>query len=450
MTPSGTVPSSLSIAVVGGGVTGLAAAEALRSRGAAVTIYEKATDPGGLCSGTEIGSTACDRFYHVVLSSDRATLDWIRSLGLGERLVWSDAGSGFFGRGRIAPLATSADFLRFPFLSLPQKLRLGLGLVLAARVHDPAGPASVTAEAWLQSKFGAVVTDRIWMPLLRSKLGTAASRASATLIWASIRRLFSARRGPAARERWGGLRGGVRGLVAAAAARLRADGVEIRTACPVRRVEPKDDGTVLLETDAGPAVHDAVLVTAPGPEAAGLLPPGSPADAWAGVEYLGVTAVLVLLRRPLSPFYVLNLLDESLPFTGIIEMTNVLPISEFGDRHLVYLPKYAAAGDSPSGTTDLEITASFLAGLKVVFPFLRDDDILQTRIERAAWAQPLLPPGPVDPFPLQARRPARGVFVVNSALISRSPNNIDASLRLGREAAQSVLAGSGWERRVEG
>ncbi|MDD8026482.1 MAG: FAD-dependent oxidoreductase [Acidobacteriota bacterium] len=428
---------AFSIAVVGGGVTGLAAAETLRREGANVTVYERESRLGGLCSGTEIGGLPCDRFYHVVLPSDLETLAWIRGLGLEDRLVRSAAGSGFYGRGRLVPLATSADFLRFPFLSFPRKIQLGAGILRAALIADPSGPASTAAELWLKRRFGTVVTERIWMPLLRSKLGEAAPRASAAFIWASIRRLMAARRGPAGRESWNGLRGGMRSLMAAAESRLRSDGVAVRTGCAVRRLTPLADNKVRLETGDGVAIHDAVLLTVPGPETSRLLPAGSKgAEFWAGIEYLGVEAVLLLLTRRLSPYYIINLLDESLPFTGIIETTNVLPPEEFGGQHLVYLPKYGSALRGQAGEEATK--TSFLAGLKSEFPDLRDDEILDVRIERASGVQPLLPPGPADPFPPETRRPAPGVFVVNTAMITRSPNNMNAALQLGRKAANSL------------
>ncbi len=429
------------VAVIGGGPAGLAAAETLLREGAAsVALYEREPVLGGLCAGAEVGGQACDRFYHVVLPSDRETRAWIEGLGLADRLVWSRAGSGFYGRGRLVSFAGAADFLRFPFLTPLQKVRLGWGILRAAGIRDPDVPAAAASEPWLRGLFGAAVTGKIWMPLLRSKLGEAAPRASAVFIWASIRRLLSGRRGPGARESWGGLRGGVRGLTAAAADRLRRDGASIRTGCRALRLEPLSDGRVRLRTEAGESVLDAVLLAIPGPEASQLLPAGTPAvQLWAGLEALGLEEACVLLRRRLSPYYVINLLDEALPFTGIIEATNVLPPEEMGGRHLVYLPRYRLASDGAAGAS--MDAAGFLAGLKTVFPDLRDEEIVDVRLQRAGHVQVVLPPGPADPFPPESRRPWPGVFIAGSAMITRSPSNINAALELGRRAAREILAG---------
>ena len=63
------------------------------------------------------------------------------------------------------------------------------------------------------------------------------------------------------------------------------------------------------------------------------------------VKYLGVVCFVLLLKRRLSPYYVLNLTEENLPFTGVIEMTNLVSLSETAGYHLVYLPKYTVPGD---------------------------------------------------------------------------------------------------------
>ena len=63
------------------------------------------------------------------------------------------------------------------------------------------------------------------------------------------------------------------------------------------------------------------------------------------MKYLGVVCFALLLKRQLSPYYVLNLTDEDLPFTGIVEMSNLVSRDETAGYHLVYVPKYTIPGD---------------------------------------------------------------------------------------------------------
>jgi protoporphyrinogen oxidase len=427
-----------SIAVIGGGIMGLAAAAELTRAGRFdITLYEGNERLGGHCAGLSLADTICDRFYHVVLPGDTATIGWIEELGLGSNLVWSRAGSGFFGDGRLVPLETSLDFLRFPFLSPIDKVRLAIGILRAGRIRNPEGPAAVSTEVWLNRLFGPRVTEKIWNPLMRSKWGEASPRISASFIWASIRRLRGARRGPAGRERLGALRPGIHALVEAAERRLGEDGVRVCAGRPVLAVERGEAGRVRVRTASGEAFHEAVLATLPEPALRAILPPG-PAGAEPPTEHLGVLAVVLALKTGLSPYYVINLLDESLPFTGIIETTNVLPAADFGGRRLVYLPKYLTAGDPLNGRSDEEVSDLFLSALSKVFPGLAKADIIDHRVVRAPYAQPLHAPGQGLPA-ADFRTAFPGLFAVHTTMITRSLHNIDADVRLAREAARTIV-----------
>jgi len=426
-----------SIAVIGGGVMGLAAAWQLSRAGRFdVTLYERDERLGGHCAGLSLAGTVCDRFYHIVLPGDTATIDWIGDLGLGPDLVWSQAGSGFFGEGRLVPLETSLDFLRFPFLSLAEKGRLGLGILKAGRIKDPEGPAAVPTGVWLNDLFGRRITEKIWNPLMRSKWGDAAPRISASFIWASIRRLRGARRGPAGRERMGALRPGIHALIAAAARRLEESGVRIRAGRRVLSVDRGDAGRLRVRTVSGEDFHAAVLATLPDPELRAVLPPeaarpGPPA------EYLGILAVVLALKTGLSPYYVINLLDGGLPFTGIIETTNVLPPADFGGRRLVYLPKYLTVDDPLNRRSDDDAAGLFLAGLSKVFPGFSEAAVVDRRVVRALYAQPLQAPGAALPAP-DFRTGIPGLYAANTTMITKSLHNIDADIRLAREAARTI------------
>ena len=61
-----------SVGVVGGGVLGMTVALRLAQQGHDVTLLESAPAIGGLASPEFIGDVTWDRFYHVMLLSDKA------------------------------------------------------------------------------------------------------------------------------------------------------------------------------------------------------------------------------------------------------------------------------------------------------------------------------------------------------------------------------------------
>jgi len=430
------------IAVAGGGVSGLAAALALaRSERFRVTLFEKSDRLGGLGSSVSIAGTTADRFYHVVLPGDGATRAFIEDAGLGGDLVWRPSRAGFYGRGRLVPFATAFDFLRFPFLSPWAKFRLGWGILRTARAASPAGPDEPAAPDWLRRRFGRQVTANFWDPLLRSKLGEARDRTPASFMDATIKRLFGARSGAGGQERMGGVRGGYAPVFAAAGNVLRKAGVDVRLGTAVRSIVPAAGG-LDLTLDDGRQKFDRAFLALPLPEAMRIAgaSAGDPAwDRFRKVEHMGILCVLCALRRSLSPYYLINLLDPGLPFTGIVETTNVLDPANFAGRHLVYLPKYIAAGDPTAGMSDTEITTLFLGGLRCVFPDFSEADILEAQVQRETASLPL----PVFGTPLRAggfQSPVPGLFLGGTAFVGNATINNDAALQTAGEAVSAILA----------
>ena len=431
-----------SIAVVGGGIAGIAGALELAKSGICrVTLFEKAGQLGGLNSPHRWQDLICDRFYHVVLPSDHFTIEFLRQLGLADRLRFAAAKSGFYGRGRLASFSSAQDFIRFPFLSLGQKFRLGLGILYSSRVAALKKLDRFSAPRWLKRVFGQTVYENFWNPLVRSKLGDAAEWTSAAFLGATIKRLYGARRGARLRESMGIILGGTNAIQGAAEKRLSELAVEIRTGTPVERLSYQD-GKIVLQSPACRRPFDKVLLTIPNPEILKIIQDVHVSAAWRGIigtEYLGIICLLLILKRALSPYYVINLLDENLPFTGIVESTNIIPEGTFGGRHLVYLPKYVTQDDPLNKTPDARIAEDFIEALRKIFPDIRNEEILHSQIFRENCVQPIHRPKTAQTRP-SSRSPLPGVYLANASLIPNSTLNNNAVLEEVREAARMMAA----------
>ena len=90
-----------------------------------------------------------------------------------------------------------------------------------------------------------------------------------------------------------------------------------------------------------------------------------------GVVYQGIACASLLLERPLADYYVTNITDGWVPFTGVIEMTTLVDRERFGGRSLVYLPRYLAQDDAFWGKSDDEIRELFVSALERMYPALQ-------------------------------------------------------------------------------
>jgi len=419
---------------------GLTLALRLRQAGQHVTVFEAAPEWGGLASAWRLGDVVWDRFYHVTLLSDSRLRAVLGELGLADELEWTTTKTGFFTEGKLHSFSTSLDFLRFPPLNLIDKVRLAATILHASRIEDGRPLERIPIVEWLERWSGKKVVDKIWRPLLRCKLGDQYEEASAAFIWATIRRMYAARRSGLKREMFGYVRGGYARVIDAFTSKLRADGVVLHAASPVRRIESIDGKTRIQFADGSTQLFDRAVVTAAAPLAARLVPQlaGDERSLLENVSYRGIVCASLLLRRPLSPYYVTNVTEAWTPFTGVIEMTALVDPKNFGGKTLVYLPKYIPADDPLFNASDAEVRARFLDGLRRMHPSLTDDDVLAFQIARVKHVFAVSTLDYSDHLPPMTTS-LPGVYLANSAHIVSGTLNVNETVALAERAAELFL-----------
>jgi protoporphyrinogen oxidase len=428
------------VGIVGGGMLGLGLASQLEKSGHRVTVLEGAPAVGGLAAADEIGGVTWDRFYHVTLLSDsylRALLD---DIGLGDKLQWRTTRTGFFTDGRLVSMSSTLDFLMFPPLGLVAKARLAWTIFYASRITDPDPLEQVTVVDWLTRLSGRNTVERIWLPLLRSKLGENYRLASAAFIWAIIARLYAARRSGLKREMFGYVEGGYDSVLTRLRASLEARGIEIATGRPATEVRGDAAGADVQLADGSARRFDAVVLTVPCGRVAALCPQLTAPERTRlqGVVYQGVICPSLLLARPLADYYVTNITDPGIPFTGVIEMTTLVDPAAFGGHSLVYLPRYLAQDDPTWKRSDDDLVAETVATLARMYPQFRQSDVLASRVARVRevlavstidYSRSLLPP---------LETSVDRVFVVNSAQIAQGTLNVNETLSLATRQAAAL------------
>ena len=430
------------IGIVGGGLLGLSLADRLRGCGHEVTVLEAAPHLGGLAAAWDVGGVTWDKFYHVILLSDSYTQALLAKLGLKDEFVGVETKTGFYTDGRLHSMSNSLEFLKFPPLGLLSKIRLALTIKRADWTTDWKHLERTPLVEWLMKWSGRRTVEKIWLPLLKAKLGDSYKQASAAFIWATIRRMYAARRSGMKKELFGYVRGGYARIIDRFAEHLTSSGVDLRTGAAVRKIDSPAGVGPKVELASGECLSfDRVICTAAPPLAATLVPDLT-ADEHAllnGVRYQGIVCASVLLRQPLDRFYVTNLTDEWVPFTGVIEMSALVDKAEFGGHNLVYLPKYVAPDDPVMTEPDDTIRERFLAALERIYPHFNREDVLVFRIARVkhVFAVPTLNYSETVP-PMRASLP--GVFLVNSAHIVNGTLNVNETLQLAERAIPTVLS----------
>lgn len=431
--------------IVGGGLMGMTLAWRLARAGASVTIVEAAEQCGGLAAPWQLGNIIWDSHYHVTLYSDLALRQLLDELSLGEELRWVTAQTGFYADGTMYPFSSVVDYARFAPLSQFEKARLGYTILMASRITDWRPLERVTAVEWLTRFSGASTVEKIWLPLLRAKLGPYATRASAAFIWAIIARMYSARRTGMKREMFGYVRGGYERTLRRFEEKLREMHVEIRTAERTLSVGPIEGG-IEITTASGALRFDRAIVTLAAPLASRICPSLNPdeRERCAAVEYQGIICASLLLSEPLTPYYITNIADATIPFTAVIEMTALVDRGDFGNASLVYLPKYVAPTDTALRASDAELETLFLDALARMHPNFDRRSVRALRISRVPCVFPVPTLGYSDRLP-PVRTQTCGLYLAGSAHIVNGTLNVNETVKFANQVAQNLITESARE-----
>ena len=415
----------------------------LQRAGHDVTLIEAAPHLGGLADAWTVGEISWDRHYHVILMSDLRTRLLLAELNLEDQLIWAETKTGFYTDGTLYSMSNTPEFLKFPPLRLIDKLRLGGTIFYASKIKNWRRLEKIPVVDWLRKWSGNRTTERVWLPLLRAKLGENYKYASAAFIWAIIARMYAARRTGLKKEMFGYVRCGYGRVLEAFEKKLRASGVSVQTGCPVCLIRPCVDGTfVVVRVDGECDEYDHVVMTTP----ASIIPHFAPSlseserTQLSRIRYQGIVCASVVLKKALGPYYVTNITDSWVPFTAVIEMTALVKPEEFGRKHLVYLPKYVDPNDPLFETPDEEIRESFLTALEKMYSLFHRDDVLAFKLSRVRnvlaistlnYSENLPPIGTSIP----------GLFIATSAQIVNGTLNVNETLTLADRATVEILAG---------
>jgi squalene-associated FAD-dependent desaturase len=168
------------VAVLGGGLAGLAAGSALAESGFRVTLFERRPYLGGRASSYQHPGTGevVDNCQHVLLGCCTNLIEFYRRIGVEDKIRWYEQMTFLEPGGRAsviqpsalpAPLHTAPSFLRASCLSLVDKLSIAVGLAALT----PIMPRD-TGESFLQwlRRHGQTerAIDRFWRTVLVSAL----------------------------------------------------------------------------------------------------------------------------------------------------------------------------------------------------------------------------------------------------------------------------------------
>ncbi|MBT2163555.1 NAD(P)/FAD-dependent oxidoreductase [Zobellia barbeyronii] len=416
----------MKIAIVGGGFMGLVLAQKISSTtNATVKVLEQGSLPGGLSTYHNYGAFTWDKFYHVITPTDTDLIDFIDEIGLADQLQWRRSLTGYYENKRFHSISSSKEFLMFPLLGLVDKMRLGYTIFRGSRINDWKSLEKIHVTDWLIKLGGKRTYEKFWAPMLQAKLGENHKKVSAVFIWTYIKRLFKARSSAAQKEHMAYVNGGYKTIFDRLEQNLKQSGSDVMLNTEVQHISPSPEGGINITHNGATEHFDKVIFTSPlnvmekvtAPQLYDISKSTKP------IDYLGVICLILVTKKTLTPFYVLNIGDNDTPFTGVIGMSSLVDLEETANQHVTYFPKYISQDDELWSKSDEEITATFLKGVKYLYPDFNEADMISSHVHRAFKVQPMQVLNYSEIVP-KVNTPHPDFYVLNtSQFVSESVNN---------------------------
>jgi squalene-associated FAD-dependent desaturase len=428
------------VVVIGGGLAGITAALDLADAGVAVTLIEVRTRLGGAAYSFDREGLEIDNGQHVFLRCCTDYRGLLGRLGVEDRTVLQERLSipviapggkrGTLARsGLPTPLHLAGALATYPFLSPLERLRAARTARALSKLdlEDPSLDA-VSFGSWLEDRGESdAAVDGLWnlialptlnLPARRASLAMAAKVFQTGLLDANDAGDVGYARVPLSQ------------LHAEPAERaLREAGVDVRLKTRVGTVR----ADLSVDSDAGVADADAVIVAVPHDRAAGMLPDGALDVA---IDQLGSSPIVnahVIYDRRVTELDLAAGLHT--PVQWLFDRTEEAGVTG-GRQHLALS---LSGADREMGMSNEDLRDELVPALADLLPAARDAQVEEFFVVREHAATFRAEPGSGRRRP-GARTRLPGLFLAGAWTDTGWPATMEGAVRSGHTAAREALS----------
>ncbi len=457
------------VAVVGGGLAGLAAGCALAESGYRVALFERRPYLGGRASSYQHPGTGevVDNCQHVLLGCCTNLIEFYQRIGAQDKIRWYERLTFLEPGGRAsviepsglpAPLHTAPAFLRAACLNLPDKMAIAAGLAALTPImpHD-------TGESFLHwlRRHGQTerAIERFWKTVLVSALNEQMDLISVPCAAQVVRESFL--KSPAA-GRMGVPTVPLTELYNAAGEYISARGGEVRLRSSVESFHAEFAGVKLL-LDSGQEAFDFAVLAVPFDVLSRMLPDTSAAEplrqTLARFETSPITGIHLWFDRQITELEHAVLLDRTIQWMFHKSKLREATSSGGSNGRAGRLPdsrRDAGATESNGSYVELVVSSSktlveksrndiielALSELREFFPGARDAKLVKSTVIKEVHATYSPRPG-IEIHRPQPETVWPRIFLAGDWTATGWPATMEGAVRSGYSAAQCVARVAG-------
>jgi len=442
--------------VAGSGLAGLAAACALADSGFRVTLFERRPYLGGRASSYEHPGTGevVDNCQHVLFRVCTNLVEFYRRIGVEDKIRWYDEMTFIEPGGRAsvmrasplpAPLHTAPSFLRFPFLSVKDKLAISRAIAALTLTSRPD-----TGRSFLEwcRRHGQTENSiqRFWKPILVSALSEDLDLISISYAAQVVRESMKS---PAARH-MGVPSIPLTELYNAAGDYVRARGGEIRFRNSLEIFSP-EASQVRIRAGQEESTFNYLVLALPFEALARVLPETSDSaplrEKLTHFESAPITGIHLWFDRQISDLDHAVLLDRTIQWmfhkSRLLATRGAAAEKDAGS----YIELVVSASKSLIDKSRGEIVDLALKEVREFFPAARAANLVKSTVIKELHATYSPRPG-IDAYRPQQATAWPRVFLAGDWTATGWPATMEGAVRSGYLAAEALLRAAGLKNKT--
>ena len=426
------------IAIIGAGYTGLAMAKKLIENGFDVTIFEKENDIGGIAQTVNLYDKEIEKHYRHIFKSDKYVINLLKELNLLDKLKWIETKMGYYTNNSIYTFGTPISLLKFKPLNYIEKIRFGLSIINIRLIKNYKNLEKYTAKEWIINNYGKKIYETIWEPLLNSKFGNEKEIISMSWLWGKIclRSSSSTLNG----EKLGYLKGSYGLLTKKIEQYLKERNCKIYTNMLVENVLKKDN---MWEINSGKIKEkfDVVVSTVAYPITQNIFHNYLDEEELEKInklEYTCAKTLVLISKKSLTNYYWINIGDNTFPFGGVIEHTNMISKEEYNNKNIIYISNYMYKDQNLYKMQPKELINYYFPFIKKLNKNFKISDIEEVLCYEEDFAQPIIKKEYSEKI-LNSKLNAKGLYVAGMAQIYPEDRGMNYAIKIGEEVAIEII-----------
>ena len=128
----------------------------------------------------------------------------------------------------------------------------------------------------------------------------------------------------------------------------------------------------------------------------------------------------------------MNIIDDEIPFLGLIEHTNLVGKGRYGGNHILYITNYLPHTDEIFKKNKEELLDIYIENLKKINPEFNKNWILDYKYNSVSAAQPVIPKNYSSRIP-EIESPIENLFIGNTTQIYPEDRGTNYSVKIAGE-----------------